>query len=114
MKLTLTVYSDEFLTKEVKKVEADRLKIPYRVAMYVGKALEIQNVDTNEDIYNLVMGSIDYLDMIIRATFGLTEEELACIDSVELIDAGTEIYKWFIEKINKFKGKNSKNAVATA
>ena len=52
-----------------------------------------------------VTKNIDKLDKIIKATFGVSETELDCIDTLELIELVKEIYAWTIEKV---KGLNSK------
>lgn len=37
MRLVLNIYTDDTLTDIKRVAEADRLKIPYRVAMYIGQ-----------------------------------------------------------------------------
>ena len=114
MKLILNVYTDDALTEIARTVEADRVKIPYRVAMYVAKSLDGINLKTEDDIFNFVIKSLDKLDKIIKATFGLSESELECIDLLELKNVGVEIYKWAIAEFKglKAQGENSKNGAA--
>ena len=114
MRLVLNIYTDDEL-KELKRVaEADRLKIPYRVATYIGQSLDTLNIKDDNDLVNFVGGNMEKLDKIIKATFGVSELELDCIDAGELIPVGVEIYKWAIEKIKSLKGDQSKNVETTA
>ena len=108
MNLVLNVYTDESLTEIKRVVEADRLKIPYRVAIYIGQSLDKLDLKSDSDLLNLIGGNIDKLDKIIKATFGVTETELDCIDAGELAPVGVEIYKWAMEKF-KSLGGNEKN-----
>ena len=110
MKLVLNIYTDDTL-REIKRVaEADQLRVPYRVAMYIGQSLDTVNLKNENDIFKFVTGSLDKLDKIIKATFGVTDTELECVDVAELGAVGVELYKWGIDKLNSLKGDNSKNA----
>lgn len=109
MNLTLNIYTDDTLTELKRVAEADRLKIPYRVAIYIGQSLDKLDMKNESDLLNLVGGNIEYLDKIIKATFGVSELELDCIDAGELGTVGMEIYKWGIEKLNSLKGGQEKN-----
>lgn len=116
MHLTLTIYTDDTLTEVKRIAEADSLKIPYRVAIYVAQSLDKVNLKNQDDVFNFVIGSLDKLDKIIKATFGVSETELDCIDTAELGQVGAEIYKWGLEKFNSLKSeeKSSKNLEMTA
>lgn len=114
MKLALNVYTDDTLTEIKRTVETDRLKIPYRVALYVAQSLDETALKDEDKIFNYIIGNLDKIDKIIKATFGLSENEMECIDLMELGSVGTEIYKWAIEKFKSLKGENEKNVVATA
>ena len=114
MKLVLNIYTDDTL-QEVKRVaEADELRIPYRVATYIAQSLDKLDLKDTDDIFNFVTGSVDRLDKIIKATFGVSETELECVNVAELGAVGVEIYKWGIGKINSLKGNSSKNVETTA
>ena len=110
MNLVLNIYTDETLTEVKRTAEADRLKIPYRVAIYIGQSLDKLDLKNESDLLNFVGGNIENLDKIIKATFGVSETELDCIDAGELGAVAKEIYKWGIEKLNSLKGGNEKNA----
>lgn len=114
MNLVLNIYTDDTLTEIKRTVEADKLKVPYRVAMYIGQSLDNIKLNNEDDLFKFVIGSLDKLDKIIKATFGLTETELECIDVAELGAVAVELYKYGIEKINSLKGSNSKNVETTA
>lgn len=109
MNLVLNIYTDDTLTTLKRQAEADRLKIPYRVAMYIGQSLDTVSLKNEDDILKFVTGNLDKLDKIIKATFGLTDTELECVDVAELGAVASEVYKWGIEKIKSVKGNDSKN-----
>lgn len=114
MNLKLTIYTNEEMTEVKRVAEADRLKIPYRTAIYIGQSLEALNLKSESDILNFVGGNLEYLDKIIKATFGVSELELECVDAGELGAVAVELYKWGIDKLNSLKGSNSKNLEPTA
>lgn len=114
MRLKLTVYTDDSLREVKREVEADRLKIPYRVTKYLAETLENVNLKDQNEIFNYIMDNLDKLDKIIKATFGLTETEMECIDTMELGAVGVELYKWGMNKIKELKqGNNLKNVETT-
>jgi len=114
MKLALNIYTDDTLTEVKRVAEADRLKIPYRVAMYIGQSLDTLDLKSEDDIFKFVTSSLDKLDKIIKATFGVSETELECVDVAELGAVVMEVYKWGLDKIKSLKGDDSKNAQMTA
>ena len=114
MKLVLNIYTDDTLTELKRVAEADALKIPYRVAIYIAQSLDKLDLKNTDDIFNFVIGSVDKLDKIVKATFGVSETELECVNVMELGAVGVELYKWGIEKINSLNGNSSKNVEATA
>jgi hypothetical protein len=114
MKLVLNIYTDDTLTTVKRKAEADKLKVPYRVAMYVAQSLDTMDLKSEDDIFKFVIGSLDKLDKIIKATFGVTDTELECVDVAELGAVAVELYKWGIDKLNSLKGDSSKNVETTA
>lgn len=114
MKLVLNIYTDDTLTEVKRVAEADRLKVPYRVAMYIGQSLDTVDLKNEDDIFKFVTGSLDKLDKIIKATFGVSELELECVDVAELGAVAVELYKWGMDKLNSLKGNDSKNVETTA
>ena len=113
MKLVLNIYTDDTLTELKRVVEAEQLKIPYRVLTYIGESLQTVDLDNSNDLFNFVVFNIDKLDKVIKATFGVTETEMECIDVMELGNVAMELYKWGLDKI-KSMGANSKNSQPTA
>lgn len=112
MDLKLTIYTNDELNEVKRVAEAERLKIPYRVSIYIISSLENISINDENDLIKFVAGSMDKLDKIIKATFGVSEAELECVDSTELISVGTELYKWAMDKLQNIKrGNNSKNSV---
>ena len=110
MNLVLNIYKDDTLTELKRVAEADRLKIPYRVAITVAQSLDEIDIKKESDILRFVSGNLDKVDKIIKATFGVTDTELECIDISELSAVAMELYKWGVEKISSLKGGNEKNA----
>ena len=109
MNEVLNIYTDETLTEVKRVAEADRLKIPYRVAMYIAQSLDKLDVKNDNDLLNFIGENIDKLDKIIKAIFGVSELELDYIDAGELGAVAVELYKWGIDKINSLKGGQEKN-----
>lgn len=109
MNLVLNIYTDDTLTNLKRTVEADRLKIPYRVAINVAQSLESLDLDNEKEVLNFVGSNIEKVDKVIKATFGVTDSELECIDISELGSVAKEIYAWAIDKFNSLKGNDSKN-----
>ena len=109
MNLVLNIYTDDTLTTLKRVAEADRLKIPYLGAMYIGQSLDTVSLKNEDDILKFVTGNLDKVDKIIKATFGVTDTELECVDVAELGAVASEVYKWGIDKLNSLKGNNSKN-----
>lgn len=110
MKLALNIYTDDTLTEVKRTVEAERVKIPYRVAMNIVSSLEGANIDNTNDVLQFVSGSTEKLDKVIKATFGVSEAELECVDAGELGAVAVELYNWAMDKVQSIKGNSSKNA----
>lgn len=111
MQLKLKVYTDDTLSEVKRTVEADGIKIPYRVAIYVIQSLDTVSLDDSDDLLKFITGNVDKLDKIVKATFKVTENEMECIDASELIATLQELYKWAISKVNNIKGAE-KNVIA--
>lgn len=109
MTLKLTVYTDDTLTEVKRVIEADELKIPYRVALRVAESLDSINLNNNDDLLKFISGNLDKVDKIIKATFGVSEAELECVNVTDLAGVGMELYKWALDKISSLKGGNEKN-----
>lgn len=109
MLLQLKVYTDDTL-QEVKRVaEADELVIPYRVSCYLIKSLDSVDIENEDDLIKFISGNIDKLDKVVKATFGLSELELDCVNTMDLIGALRELYAWITLKLKGIDGGGSKN-----
>lgn len=107
MLLKLNIYTDESMTELKRTAEADKLKIPYRVAMYIIQSLDTINLDNEDDIIKFITGNVDKMDKILKATFGVSDSELECVDAGELLETLKELYVWAISKVNTLKSENS-------
>lgn len=106
MELKLNIYTDESM-KEVKEVvTADKLKIPYRVAMYLISSLDTIDLDNDDDLIKFISSNTGSLDKILKATFGISESDLDGIDGGELISVIKELYTWAIGKMTSLKKEN--------
>ena len=110
MRLALKVYTDETLTEVKRVAEADKVKIPYRVAINIISSLDGMDIESDKDLLGFVCKSADKLDKIVKATFGLSELELDCVDGGELVEVAKELYTWAMDKVKEIKGNSSKNA----
>lgn len=110
MELKLNIYKDEFF-KEVERTEtADQLCIPYRVVIYLAQSLDGIDLKNENDLFNFAIKNVDKIDKIVKATFGVSDDELERVNIMELGKVAVELYKWFTEKVNSLNGKNAKNA----
>lgn len=99
MALSLNIYTDESLQKIKETKSVDKLKIPYRAAMLIIGSLKGTDLKNNEDLFELFINCAEELDPVIKATFGLTDDDLLCVDTMELIDVGRDLYQWGIDKV---------------
>lgn len=109
MNLKLTVYKNDDLTEVKRVAEADRLKIPYRVSIFILQTLENDDIKNDVELAKYVAKNIDKMDKILKATFRVTDEELDCLDSSEMIRMVVEIYKWGMEKVKGISSGDEKN-----
>ena len=115
MNLVLNIYTDETLTDVKRVAEADSLVIPYRVSMWLLENLDSVkignnfNVDDGLSIMKFIGANTEQIEKIIKATFKVSNSELECIDTMEIVNVMKELYKWAIEKLNGLGG-TEKNA----
>lgn len=100
--MKLTIYTDETFT-EVREVrERERLKIPYRVAQHVVNIIsDMDDFKNGDEIVRKVLSSEEQITALVRATFGLKEEELEFVDLMELTDVAKEIIAFAVGKMNE-------------
>lgn len=99
--MKLTIYTDESMSAVREVREVPRMKIPYRTAQHVINMLENLDLDnmSNEAILGMVLKNEYHLTRVVRATFGLAEEDLECVDVVELGDLAREIVAYVVQKM---------------
>lgn len=97
--MKLTIYTDESFTAVREVREADRMKIPYRVGQYVVNAIAKTGLEDEQKLVKLLLDSEEQLTAVVRATFGLSDEDLNGIDVMELADLGREIIGFVVGKM---------------
>lgn len=99
--MKLTIYAEESMSTVREVREVPRMKIPYRTAQAVVKMLEDLDLESMSEtaILGMVLRNEKHLTAVVRATFGLAEEDLACIDVVELGDLAREIVAYVVQKM---------------
>ena len=99
--MKLTIYTDESMTTEREVREVPRMKIPYRTATAVVNMLEDLDLESmsNEAVLGMILKNEKHLTAVVRATFGLAEEDLAYVDAVELTDLAREIAAYVVQKM---------------
>lgn len=100
--MKLTIYTDESMTDVREVREVARIKIPYRTGQHVINMLENLDLEnmSNEAVLGMVLKNEYHLTRVVRATFGLAEEDLECVDVVELGDVAREIVVYVIKKMS--------------
>lgn len=99
--MKLKIYTDESLTEVREEREVPRMKIPYRTADAVLDMLadlDLENMN-NTAVLGMVLKNKHHLTAVVRATFGLTEDDLALVDIMELGDLAKEIIRFVLEKM---------------
>lgn len=97
--MKLTIYTDETFC-EVREVrERDRMKIPYRVGQHVVNLISAMDLNDEQQIIRSVLDSEDQITAVVRATFGLSDEDLDHVDAMELADLGREIIAFVVQKM---------------
>lgn len=107
MSLTLNIYSDESMTEVKRVAEADKLKIPYRVATYIIQSLDTVDITNDTDLLKFVTSNVGMVDKILKATFALSDSELDCVDGAELVEVIKDLFSWGLAKINSLKSGNA-------
>lgn len=115
--MKLKIYTDESLSQVREEREVPRMKVPYRTAdavLDMLSDLDFENLDEYK-VINLVLKNKKHLTTVVRATFGLSEDDLACIDLLELGDLAREIIRFVVEKMAELGvGESDPNAQAPA
>lgn len=97
--MKLNIYTDETFT-EVREVrEVERMRIPYRVGQHVVKIIQTVDLKDDQAVLHKVLESEEQVTAVVRATFGLTDEDLAGVDMMELADLAREIIGFVVNKM---------------
>lgn len=97
--MELKIYTDETFT-EVREVRTcDRIKVPYRVGQYVVKLIPELDLTDDQKVLNQVLSSEEHITAIVRATFGLKDEDLDFIDMIELGALARQIIEYVAGKM---------------
>lgn len=99
--MKLTIYTDDTYTTEREVRERDKMKIPYRVGQYVIKALAGLDLTDDKAVLGKILESEEQITAVVRATFGLTDEDLDHVDLLELSELAGEIVNFVLSKINE-------------
>lgn len=111
--MKLRIYTDETLCTVREEREVPRMKIPYRTADAVADlvdGLDFDNINEHE-VLSLLLKNKHHLTTVVRATFALSEEDLGCIDVMDLGDLAREIISHVIAKMAELGvGETAPNA----
>lgn len=111
--MKLKIYTDESLIEVREEREVPRMKVPYRTADAVLDLLADLDFETMDEykILSMVLKNKQHLTTVVRATFGLTEDDLACIDLLDLTDLAKEIVRFVLDKVAELGvGESDPNA----
>ena len=107
--MKLRIYNDEFLGTVQEERVVDELKIPYRTADAVLDALsdiDLEKVDEYK-ILSVALKNKHHITTIVRATFGLSEEELGRVNILEMGALAKEIIRYVMGQVAQLnQGEN--------
>ena len=118
--MKLTIYTDESMTTVREVREVARMKIPYRTSEAVVEMLGDVDLEKMNEmaILGMLLKNWRHITAVVRATFGLAEEDLEYIDTLELTDLAKEIISWVVGKMAEMGvdigGESAPNAPAQA
>lgn len=97
--MKLTIYTDPSF-REVREVrEVPRIRVPYRVGQHVVKLIQDLDLTDNVAILRKALGTEEQITAVVCATFGLADEDLDCVDAMELADTAKEIVAYVVDKM---------------
>lgn len=97
--MKLNIYTDETFQDVAEVKECARMKIPYRTGQHVINLLSSLDMADNQAVLGAVLKSEEHLTSIVCATFGLSEEDLPYVDTMELYDLAKEIADFVVKKL---------------
>lgn len=98
--MQLTIYTDDTYTDVREVRERDKMKIPYRVGQYVIKAVAGLDLSDDKAVLAKLLESEEQITAVVRATFGLTDEDLDHVDLLELSELAGQIVDFVLSKIS--------------
>jgi hypothetical protein len=114
--LELKIYKDEFLTEvqETRKVEG--MKIPYRTADAVTDMLADLDLDKMSEmaVFGMVLKNKHHITTVVRATFGLSDDELARVDIMEMYGLAKQIVQYVMGQMATLGGDSDPNGQTLA
>ena len=97
--MKLTIYTDNTF-REVREVrEVPRIRVPYRVGQHVVKLIQDLDLTDNVAILRKALGTEELITAVVCATFGLADEDLDCVDAMELADTAKAIVAYVVNKL---------------
>lgn len=105
--LKLNLYKDDSFTEIERTVEVDKIKIPYRTAVLIIGSLDQLKDGDEESILNFITHHTELMDKIVKATFGVGENDLDKIDIMELVTLIRELFTWAKGKMHEIAPKNA-------
>ncbi len=112
--MRITIYQDDTYTEIRETREADRLKVPFRVGQYVVNTMSKLDYKDEQKIIGAVLDSEEQITKIVKATFGLTDEDLETVDMIELGDVAKEIINFVLAKIAEMGVNIDPNSILRA
>lgn len=97
--MKLKIYTDDTFTEVREEREVERMKIPYRVSQHVVNILSSVDLDNDKEVLSKVLESEAQITAVVRATFGLTDEDLDGVDTMDLADLAKEIIGFVANKM---------------
>jgi hypothetical protein len=85
------------------------MKIPYRAAKHVINVIAAVDLDDEMQVIKAVLESEEHITAVVQATFGVPEEDLPFVDTMEMVDLAREIINYVLQKVVSIKGAAGPN-----
>lgn len=99
--MQLNIYTDDTYTTIKETRQRDKIKIPYRVGQYVLEAIRTVDLESDQEILDCLLDSEEQITKVVRATFGLVDEDLDHVDAMELAELVQQIMAFVVQKMGK-------------
>lgn len=97
--MRITIYQDDTYTDIRETRECDRIKVPFRVGQYVINTLSKLDYKDEQKVLSAILESEEQITKVVKATFGLTDDDLETVDVMELGDVAKEIINFVLSKV---------------